>query len=697
MAPRRPRAALLALLWCAACVCMSEALQIKHGKEYPNALTAAHPDGFLAACECDDHGYCRPSTGECACKGGFTGTRCSIRTCPNACSGHGSCEAGICMCEPGWAGYDCSFRSCSPDPMCSNHGVCSPRTGACVCFPGFSGPACGDSERSGVGCPGECSGRGICRGGSCYCESGWSGVDCGRRICPNMCSGHGSCNATTHECDCAAPWYGDSCNLRNCVYNCGRHGHCDHKRASCVCDPGYWGVACQKRHCLNDCNTHGRCVSTDGSETGTHICACDAGWAGADCSHRDCGPFFTADVETQECAIRRCFDDCNGPDHGFCDYADNYTCACVSGWVGPSCNLRPCPYGCSGHGVCRNGTCECNSYWTGPTCSEPRCPLRCNSGECVIEILPEPPSQSSKPEFLNTESGKNGSVSLGPAPPPPPKLKHGEWMDPESAGGLTQIDLQSLERSKEGSLEPLHGVYVDSIKDTKTGVIAVVKRFCACQPGFGGAACDRAFCPNDCSGHGVCHRGSCFCDSGYTGDDCATIRRSHDRANASALKTACATGCVHGKCVLSSYTNTGDGELVASATCLCNRHFTGEQCDIPAEPVCPGNCSNGHGRCTLQGCVCNAGYFGEHCGIHAPGQCRHDCHHRGRCDAGVCVCNRPFAGLTCGMKGCLNQCSGNGMCDTSTWTCLCYPSFRGSDCSQHADGSLAEATPKIQD
>ena len=36
---------------------------------------------------------------------------------------------------------------------------------------------------------------------------------------------------------------------------------------------------------------------------------------------------FTADVETQECAIRRCFDDCNGPDHGFCDYADNYTCA----------------------------------------------------------------------------------------------------------------------------------------------------------------------------------------------------------------------------------------------------------------------------------------------------------------------------------------------------------------------------------
>ncbi|ETV88347.1 hypothetical protein, variant 1 [Aphanomyces astaci] len=64
---------------------------------------------------------------------------------------------------------------------------------------------------------------------------------------------------------------------------------------------------------------------------------------------------------------------------------------------------------------------------------------------------------------------------------------------------------------------------------------------CQCRPGFGGAACDRQLCANDCSGHGVCQSlqaaavangvtyslwdaariVGCSCDAGYTGYDCS--------------------------------------------------------------------------------------------------------------------------------------------------------------------------------
>jgi hypothetical protein len=64
---------------------------------------------------------------------------------------------------------------------------------------------------------------------------------------------------------------------------------------------------------------------------------------------------------------------------------------------------------------------------------------------------------------------------------------------------------------------------------------------CNCFPGYGGAACNRTVCPNDCSGHGVCRTldetlpagiewyrlwettkmTRCVCDGGYSGIDCS--------------------------------------------------------------------------------------------------------------------------------------------------------------------------------
>ena len=96
-------------------------------------------------------------------------------TCPNACSGHGSCGLdNVCICDTGYTfAADCSLRQCASGPAwadkayaentahspaeCSNAGVCDRTTGACACFPSFTGAACQRSS-----CPNGCSTHGVC-------------------------------------------------------------------------------------------------------------------------------------------------------------------------------------------------------------------------------------------------------------------------------------------------------------------------------------------------------------------------------------------------------------------------------------------------------------------------------------------------------------------------------------------------------
>ncbi|CAM6102918.1 unnamed protein product [Calypogeia fissa] len=50
-----------------------------------------------------------------------------------------------------------------------------------------------------------------------------------------------------------------------------------------------------------------------------------------------------------------------------------------------------------------------------------------------------------------------------------------------------------------------------------------VAKSCHCFLGFSGDDCSKRYCPNGCSGHGVCTaNGFCNCDMGYTGVDCST-------------------------------------------------------------------------------------------------------------------------------------------------------------------------------
>jgi len=110
----------------------------------PSSENKAH-----ALAECAGRGLCDRATGECACFEGFTGKGCRRTTCPNDCSGHGTCEflaelrndlgsdfkwtgnkptrdqydmefpllwdaykTRACVCDPKWTDIDCSRRMC---------------------------------------------------------------------------------------------------------------------------------------------------------------------------------------------------------------------------------------------------------------------------------------------------------------------------------------------------------------------------------------------------------------------------------------------------------------------------------------------------------------------------------------------------------------------------------------------------------
>lgn len=104
--------------------------------------------------ECADKGICNRETGECDCFAGYEGKACRRQSCPNNCSGHGTCEYmkdltyGIV--------YNQYHDGTSLAKMGLGHGGKT--------FVDYSW----DTERA----------------RSCVCDGGWTGLSCSQRMCP---------------------------------------------------------------------------------------------------------------------------------------------------------------------------------------------------------------------------------------------------------------------------------------------------------------------------------------------------------------------------------------------------------------------------------------------------------------------------------------------------------------------------------
>lgn len=216
---------------CEEYVCANDCNGI-HGK-----CVAPSQAGALPVCQCEPgfagasclevlcapfcaNGECHARSGApvCECFAGFDGPGCSdlvaAGACPDACSGHGACNAttGVCSCAPGWTGLSCNMLLCLPNEaptlaqpncqskcplvlprMCTHtnaaHGACTlsstgPKATMCTCAAGFSGPECAqrtcmpDSCANGAECVQQADGQKP----TCICGSGYAGLRCSLRV-----------------------------------------------------------------------------------------------------------------------------------------------------------------------------------------------------------------------------------------------------------------------------------------------------------------------------------------------------------------------------------------------------------------------------------------------------------------------------------------------------------------------------------
>ncbi|XP_028399971.1 uncharacterized protein LOC114523292 [Dendronephthya gigantea] len=286
---------------------------------------------------------------------------------------------------------------------CTGKGLCLNAT--CRCLEGWSGDDCT------IGSCGNCS-RGSCVEGFCKCDIGWEGAECDRKatcFAVDNCTSevHGICK-TTDVCECNVGFTGPSCaTIANCynVLNCSSNGVCI-GIDECKCDTGYSGASCIVTSCesLGYCSGNGRCIAFD-------TCECVSGWSGPSCSIPDCdavnqcskkgecvGPNFCncfGGYQGADCSI---FLDCshlnNCTDNGVCIFNNDVTgdtniCSCFFGFVGSNCSQYDCSdvNDCSGNGTCvEPNLCSCNMGYEGEMCLDFSCQSRSScsgNGICV--------------------------------------------------------------------------------------------------------------------------------------------------------------------------------------------------------------------------------------------------------------------------------------------------------------------------
>jgi len=612
---------------------------------------------------CAGRGECGKD-GKCVCDDGFdSSNNCMYKLCPgNGCSGNGECLQGRCLCGAGFTGTDCSMKVCLQD--CGANGWCN--NGTCACELGWEPSAVGandcakktktsEAKALGMACPLKCSGRGVCDEGTCKCDAGFGGVGCENKICPENCNGHGTC--AKGSCLCDAGFMGPACAAKDCsnLNHCGgeKQGKC--VNGTCACIAPFAGKDCgvKENKCLNDCSGHGKCFDS--------VCYCGVGWVGKDChkqvcvmddptcsGHGNCtGATCTCKKgwkgELCELQVKKCPKGCSG--NGVCDDVKG-VCTCSKGFSGKACDILPCKHKCLNNGQCKNGTCLCAPGWAGAKCNVPSCKNDCSgNGKCVLNDDDAGKHCVCNKGYQGDDCSENVKGCIA---------KNGKECGGNGVCILGKCDCA------EGYSGALCTISLCEPMDC-SGNGRCVQGKCVCKGSWGGDACDEKECPadatgNKCYGHGVCTQQGCKCAKGWCGEGCSDV----EKVKKPCPGTPMCSG--HGVC-------RDEG---TEAHCVCDSGFTDKDCSVTD---CPKGCS-GNGVCdknTLT-CTCNPKFMGEACDKKSCIGCTN-----GRCLDGQCMCNVGWGGDNCTTELCPGNCGAHGVCENDA-RCVCKDGFSGKGC-----------------
>jgi len=193
------------------------------GKAFADIPTGANKAHAVA--ECSSRGQCDRATGQCKCFPPFTGSACERMSCPNDCSGHGTCMT---MAE-------LSRARALENPRKMNFEYGSSQGFATVAWDHdvVQGCLCDSSWPVGY------------KSGETQLAE-WFGGDCSQKRCPSGDDPY----TTVVETNCLGisqipgdPERGFGGN--KCHIECSRRGTCNHKTGVCTCFEGSWGQACE--------------------------------------------------------------------------------------------------------------------------------------------------------------------------------------------------------------------------------------------------------------------------------------------------------------------------------------------------------------------------------------------------------------------------------------------------------------------
>ena len=102
---------------------------------------------------------------------------------------------------------------------------------------------------------------------------------------------------------------------------------------------------------------------------------------------------------------------------------------------------------------------------------------------------------------------------------------------------------------------------------------------CACEPGWGGAACSLQLCHASCAEHGACVDGACVCQKGWNGRHCSL--------------EGCGGDCGgHGEC----RQDRAPGDERGEWRCECEDGWAGPGCERRQETECQDEVDNDKGE-----------------------------------------------------------------------------------------------------
>ena len=553
---------------------------------------------------------------KCFCYPGFGGAGCDQLLpvpCPADCNARGICSYGKCFCDIGWTGEGCEkIVEC---PLgCTGNGVC--HLGHCDCNPGWEGDACERSD--GLECKNGCNGRGLCFLGECFCKPGYDGDDCGAlQALPEP----PPAPAPKEKVELFGTAEEDPAKFDNTttppeVFVGGPHAHARRSRRESLGpiitgSPYGNGADAGEQHRLKDRIAIGPVITGSKYETAEaakkSIASLPAGppvlveaksnrtkrrnataRVGAEARFMEeagrmrfeapdvelvsvthnltdtttAPPSEVMELDAQSAHVavaphaaagamahhhlKPCPNHCSG--HGTCvasravDGMPREVCLCDPGFTSKSdCSVQlTCgTKGCSGHGVCKHNRCYCHPGFEGVDCAKNAgCSGKhlnncnghgtCANGRCYCAL-----------GFMGADCGTTQHCGLAAG-------AHGHHVSDLSV--KTNGD-----GAGSGGIGGHDGHHVSEKHAIAVSVSGSRNRHTGKQHARGSIIAE-------CSGHGVCQFGQCYCDTGHTGSDCAKQRPG---------VAACARDCSgHGLC--QSHNNT--------ATCFCEAGWMGASC-----------------------------------------------------------------------------------------------------------------------